>query len=488
MDLGLDLNLGQIRSLGGVSPTGLGAIVASNVFDVDATDALSFDTAVDTARWFNLNSAPADGEAQSAYDFFLGSVEALDGDEPAFTGSVGDADAYFLFDGSDFFQLENGNTALMNALHKAGGKGTYMVATYDVGNGLADSYGGVGVGSGDGINFVSDVGSTRNRVQIRQGGTFASPIISPVGSATNTPMVYTWTFDIDAATVKSAVNKDAYTSVGFTDASGTAIDPTGVFRIGATNTTAKLDVNTRIYAVAFFNEVLSEADRDLVIAEWETRHARTYSIPVLESFAETAMGADGTEITITKPTGTADGDLLVAILSFGADTGGDFSPPAGWTVDPNIDNTFWTSETSGTRNKMAVYTKVASSEGADYTFTYGVTSRGAGQILRFSGAGSITTEAPTGNTSASNTAPSITAPVDGSLILALFSSTNTSRSDSTAPASWTEISNTKPASDTSCGWIWTYQRTYAAGATGDATQVYTASNFNQATQIIVNGA
>lgn len=69
----------------------------------------------------------------------------------------------------------------------------------------------------------------------------------------------------------------------------------------------------------------------------------------------TAASAGATNITVTKPTGTVDGDLLL-VFAFCNGAGVTFTPPAGWTTS-----------TSG--SGVHAWWKVASGEGASWTFT-----------------------------------------------------------------------------------------------------------------------
>jgi hypothetical protein len=55
---------------GARSYNALGSLVSSCVFDLDATIAASYSGSGQT--WSNLETTPADSEAQTAYDFYLG--------------------------------------------------------------------------------------------------------------------------------------------------------------------------------------------------------------------------------------------------------------------------------------------------------------------------------------------------------------------------------------------------------------------------------
>lgn len=107
----------------------------------------------------------------------------------------------------------------------------------------------------------------------------------------------------------------------------------------------------------------------------------------------TAGNGSGGNLTITKPTGTADGDILVAVCYNEISTSA-WTPPAGWAQ--------WGSGRASTSMYLNVFWKRASSEGTDYTFnissTWRVISMGA-----FSGAlasGDPIDVGPTGNSGA----------------------------------------------------------------------------------------
>ena len=92
--LGLGLGLHKQKYGGGGVVGSLSDVVDSAVFDIDATQSASYGGTGTT--WSNLVASPADGAAQSAYDFQLGDG-ADSSTYPTFTGTVGDAAAYFMF-------------------------------------------------------------------------------------------------------------------------------------------------------------------------------------------------------------------------------------------------------------------------------------------------------------------------------------------------------------------------------------------------------
>lgn len=82
--------------------------------------------------------------------------------------------------------------------------------------------------------------------------------------------------------------------------------------------------------------------------------------PAFRSVASTASTGVDETITVTKPSGTVDNDILLAQV-YTEPNGQTITPPAGWTAIATIDNT------GGLRTGW--YYKRAASEGADYTWT-----------------------------------------------------------------------------------------------------------------------
>jgi len=90
----------------------------------------------------------------------------------------------------------------------------------------------------------------------------------------------------------------------------------------------------------------------------------------------TAGNATGTNLTINKPTGTADGDILVVVLYREA---GSWTLPSGWAQ--------WGSDQRDYNNNLylTVAWKRASSEGSSYTFNLSTTTWRIAAMGAFSG-------------------------------------------------------------------------------------------------------
>lgn len=98
--------------------------------------------------------------------------------------------------------------------------------------------------------------------------------------------------------------------------------------------------------------------------------------PVVET-SNSASADAATTLTITKPSGTVDNNLLVALV-FTYEGGGANTPAdeSGWTTIASVARDFI---------GMKAYYKIASSEGSDYTFDFDSSDSAWGMIFRITG-------------------------------------------------------------------------------------------------------
>ncbi|WP_427422654.1 hypothetical protein [Lysinibacillus fusiformis] len=95
----------------------------------------------------------------------------------------------------------------------------------------------------------------------------------------------------------------------------------------------------------------------------------------LRSSASVVNTTAGTSVTVTKPTGTANGDFL---LAFVAELGtGTVTAPAGWTLIGTA--------SAASNLTLRCYRKTAASEGASWTWTLGSSVRNWGSVHAFTG-------------------------------------------------------------------------------------------------------
>lgn len=147
----------------------------------------------------------------------------------------------------------------------------------------------------------------------------------------------------------------------------------------------------------------------------EIKEARA-AFPVLESFTESNTSGNVTQVIVDKPTGTADDDLLVAIMSHDS-TAGTLSAPVDWTA------LFDTVNTGGSTFR-AWYKIAGASEPVNYTFTSSDSDQLIAAIMRFTGHDSANpinavSSVNTGNTN-SPTCPSVDTTAADTLVLRAF--------------------------------------------------------------------
>lgn len=123
---------------------------------------------------------------------------------------------------------------------------------------------------------------------------------------------------------------------------------------------------------------------------------------VREASAST-NGAASTSLTITKPTGTAAGDVLVATIQLTGSTA--MSPPTGWTAFFDAFGAAASDPSIG-----AWYRVATSTEGANYKFTGWSAANSFGGINRYSGVSSTSPVVTTATTFCTSTQTAVTVP------------------------------------------------------------------------------
>jgi hypothetical protein len=190
-------------------------------------------------------------------------------------------------------------------------------------------------------------------------------------------------------------------SAPLTTTAATISAPAGFTRIGAATTNSSTlhggEAAYQVIASASGGVTANFSSTVAATNGWASIFIAEVTTTISFRDAQSAVGAP--TATVTKPTGTVDGDLLVC--SVVTSSGGVVTPPSGFTL---IRSTAF----NGAANTLATYYKVASGEGASYAIT-GSTSTGA-VIACFTGFASWATDGEGGqaNTaSASVTAPTI---------------------------------------------------------------------------------
>ena len=203
---------------------------------------------------------------------------------------------------------------------------------------------------------------------------------------------------------------------------------------------------------------------------WESADSNEVSASVIAFRGGASAGAaSGTlSLTINKPSGTVEGDIMIASIAVRPDTAA-ITAPADWALVRRVDNA------NPNANSLAVYYKVAgASEPADYTWTFSTSIGSAGGIQSFSG---VDQGNPIDVESGQNTAsglthatPSVTTTVTNTMLVT--SHAFTSSATWTPPGGMTEVfdvaSETVPAA-AGISIEGNYVIQAAAGATGAKT-------------------
>lgn len=255
----------------------LDGVLASTVFDLDATIAASYPGTGVT--WANLIAAPADGAAQTAYDFYRGDG-ATSTTYPTFNGSAGSAAAYWSFDGGDYFKIKSGtNTAFLNNLHKTtGGSGNFWIAAalHKTDNtwGTQALFSNVGGAANyKGIEFSTL--STEDFYFAQSNGAGGTSSYTSPGVQTSGDYVVIYS-NSTTGYVRLWLNSATATEQALSFAAGTE-DAAFPARIGSWgDDTRFLNSETRIYSLALGNEYLDNTKAGALIAALGVRHGRSY--------------------------------------------------------------------------------------------------------------------------------------------------------------------------------------------------------------------
>lgn len=178
------------------------------------------------------------------------------------------------------------------------------------------------------------------------------------------------------------------------------------------------------------------------------------------AIATNTPSGSATNTTVTKPTGTVDGDVMIAAI-YVEDNVAISAVPTGWTQITNFDH-------SAVNYDVWVYWKRASSEGANYTWNH-TSAWELGAIASYSGCvaagdpqdGTVSVNSGTSTTA---TASSITTATDGAMLVGIYNSFEgiAAQTAASLPAPFTNNERYDAADDL----YWTDGVQAAAGASG----------------------
>lgn len=186
--------------------------------------------------------------------------------------------------------------------------------------------------------------------------------------------------------------------------------------------------------------------------------------------AAASIAGDTTPLVCTKPTGTADGDLLLAWQMNDYSTYASLTAPAGWTQLTGLDR--------GTNvMHLKVWYRVAASEGANYSWAMGSGVDGCVTIVALRGVNTSSASwlwaTPVWSANgASRTAPSVSGATAGSvLICSTLADMNNTAATWTPPTGMTEQADVQ-----STTWATQSVASLLAPSDPSGTKVFTCSS------------
>lgn len=262
-----------LKPASAAGPSYLNSVLTSVVFEVDATLSASYGGSGQT--WSNVIAAPADGETQTKYDFWLGAGSGSSTDDPTFTGSAGSASAYFSYDGGDYNSGKMASlSTFINSVYKAASGLKYWYGTalrfkHGTGNQMLITANGGGYGFFWYINSSDQLVITTNA---------ASNVTSTVGTLTDgTDYLILFSYDKDSNNLRYWINTTTSSSTARTQsgANSTTVTKPTLFAFDAGS--APPANGTRVYWAAMGNDYLDNTKAASVYSHIEARHSRDYT-------------------------------------------------------------------------------------------------------------------------------------------------------------------------------------------------------------------
>jgi hypothetical protein len=264
-------SLGTFDASEGGGGGSLADVIASAVFDLDATISASYPGTGTT--WANLVAAPADSSDQTDYDFTITGV--------GFNGSAGDPAAYFATTAADQYFRVAANTTFLGGLQRNTAVPAFWGA---IAWKPADAAGNAGLfmNKDSGSNSVAGFALYRSSAEVlimRQatGGASNAPTSFTPTVTPGTDYVLVFSVDYATDTLRFWLNTTTATEYAFALSDSVAAVST-LFTIFASSS-GGFDAATgdTIYSFAMGNEYLDNTKAAAIIAALEARHGRDYT-------------------------------------------------------------------------------------------------------------------------------------------------------------------------------------------------------------------
>lgn len=280
MKLGLNLGLNQKAQGGSVSA------LDTMVLDIDATQSASYSGSGTDV--LNLVASPADGSAQSAYDFTRGNG-STSSTFPTFNGSAGSASAYWSFDGGDYFLNKNSFTDMVTPynMHKSGASGQkwWAAIAYRSGGATLSALFGTGWTSAD-IGSYLYMDPDGNKILYRVNGSTLTGVnfngaVNNYTNSSDNIIIVSADMSLTTNNVRMWVNSGTGVTVSQNYGTFTTNNDNANFAIGGTfdegTIQGPLLNSARLYAFSMGNVFLDDAGAAEIFNLYETRHGRDYT-------------------------------------------------------------------------------------------------------------------------------------------------------------------------------------------------------------------
>lgn len=202
----------------------------------------------------------------------------------------------------------------------------------------------------------------------------------------------------------------------------------------------------------------------------------------VQSVSSTGFATGSATLTLTKPTGTVDGDLLIAVVIVTITGNSTVSAvPSGWTLVRSSAYKPATAEA-----KVDTYYKIASSEGASWDWTINTsTGSNGGGVLRITGASFVeqSSSATVANSATPSFANGLTPTIANSLLIIAGAATDVVTNPTTVSSyaietnnpTWTEAFDLHDSSKDNSG-VCAYAIRPETTATGNSTYTYSGGS------------
>lgn len=244
---------------------------ASTVFQIDASLPASYPGSGQT--WFNVWKKPADGLAQSAYDFWMGRDGNTGTDDPAFSANK------FILDGGDFAEVKTTQDFFRNQIRTDLTNAWWVASTFLISStaSIQSILGTTNGATTRGWRFDHNATPTLRFVRT-DGATNQANNLHNLTGKVGIPLLHVFTWDNKTQSFKSALNSRAFTVTATAANLPTTQQNPGKFNFGSANHgTQKLLSGSELYGMAMGVGSLTNDGLATIVNYYNFLHQRAYA-------------------------------------------------------------------------------------------------------------------------------------------------------------------------------------------------------------------